>query len=307
MAPDYTQWTMSDGYVVRGRVWRGTTSRAVLYLHGIQSHGGWYEWSASLLAAAGLTVVMPDRRGSGLNGEARGDVSDSGRWLADVDEIAQWTARHRGARRVAVVGVSWGGKLAVAWAARQALVDAPLPGSAAAGARARPKSPGAAGGDLPAPASLLLLAPGVFPLVGLGFVDVLAIGAALLTAPQQQFELPLNDAALFTNNPAGRAYIDGDPLKLTHATARFLYLSRRLDRALAHLGAGAIETPTTLVLSGDDRIIRNDATRRWAERVFASPRMVELPGAPHTLEFEADAGPFRAILDEWAGQQLVST
>ncbi|HMQ16427.1 MAG TPA: hypothetical protein PKC49_10665, partial [Phycisphaerae bacterium] len=56
--PKLIQWTAADGYVLSGRVWTPAQtparSPAVLYLHGIQSHGGWFEWSASLLAQAGL-------------------------------------------------------------------------------------------------------------------------------------------------------------------------------------------------------------------------------------------------------------
>ncbi len=284
VAPRRATWTFSDGYVAHGRVWPGQNPVAVLYLHGIQSHGGWYEWSASLLAAAGLTVVMPDRRGSGLNPAQRGDVPDAQRWLDDLDELARWTTREFRPRRLALVGVSWGGKLAAAWASRAAPEATRTPG--------RPLTP----------AALLLVAPGVFPAVGLGFVDVLAIGAALLTSPTQPFALPFHDSALFTGNAAGRAFIDADPLKLTHASARFLYLSRRLDRDLARLGAGTLSAPTTLVLSGADRIIRNDATRRWAERVFVSPGVIELPDAPHTVEFEADPNRFHAVLADWAAR-----
>ena len=44
----------------------------IVYLHGIQSHGGWYEGSCAHLAAAGFPVYFLDRRGSGLNEQDRG-------------------------------------------------------------------------------------------------------------------------------------------------------------------------------------------------------------------------------------------
>src|SRR5262245_45564310 len=121
IAPTLHEWRMSDGYRVRGRMWNANRTHADLafvYLHGIQSHGGWFEWSASLLAAGGRAVLLPDRRGSGLNREARGDVPSLKRWNDDVDEVVEWTARELGVARVAVVGVSWGGKLAVSLALR---------------------------------------------------------------------------------------------------------------------------------------------------------------------------------------------
>ena len=55
LPPAPNSWTLSDGYVLQGRVWRpasGAARCAVLYLHGIQSHGAWFEWSAGRLALA---------------------------------------------------------------------------------------------------------------------------------------------------------------------------------------------------------------------------------------------------------------
>src|SRR5690606_11137268 len=43
----------------------------IVGVHGIQSHSGWYEWSSSRLAAAGYDVRFLDRRGSGLNEHER--------------------------------------------------------------------------------------------------------------------------------------------------------------------------------------------------------------------------------------------
>ena len=62
----------------------------MLYLHGIQSHGGWFEGSACYLAEKGLHVLLPDRRGSGLNEAERGHARSAGRLLQDVVETMAW-------------------------------------------------------------------------------------------------------------------------------------------------------------------------------------------------------------------------
>ena len=274
--PEFRSWRVSDGYELRGRVWPPLHSGApagVLYLHGIQSHGGWFEWSASCLAQGGLPVLLADRRGSGLNGTARGDTPAAERWLADLDELAEWSEHEWQVQRVAVVGVSWGGKLAVAWALR------------------RPERA----------ARVLLVAPGLFPAVDVGLLARLRIGAALLTCPQREFPVPLADPALFTDEPAGRAFIAGDPLKLTHATARFLYESARLDRRLRRAAPGSLHADTTLLLAGRDQIIRNAPTAAWLRRIAArAPAVQEFPRAAHTLEFEGDLDPFGDVLRHWA-------
>jgi alpha-beta hydrolase superfamily lysophospholipase len=267
---------MSDGYVLRGRVWPPThrnVRHAIIYLHGIQSHGGWFEWSASLLAQHGCAVVMPDRRGSGLNQDNRGDTPSRQRWLLDVDELADWAGSEFGAKQFDVLGVSWGGKQALAWELERV--------------------------DLVR--RLLLIAPGLFPAVDVGARERFRIGRALLTGGKRSFEIPLNDPELFTDNPAGQDFIRNDPLKLTHATARFLWHSRRLDRQLIKAPDGVLRAETTLALAGRDRIIRNEPTEAWLRRVGrGGVRTVRFEDAAHTLEFAADEVPYRTLLEGWA-------
>ncbi len=271
---------MSDGYAVRGRVWpptRRARSHAVIYLHGIQSHGGWFAWSASLLAEHGCPVVLPDRRGSGLNDAARGDTPSAERWLLDIDELATWAQREYGAADFDVVGVSWGGKLALAWALRRA----------------------------ERVARLLLIGPGLFPAVDVGWWKRLQIGLSLLTGGKRTFAIPLDDPALFTDNPEGQAFIANDPLKLARATARFFWHSRRLDQRLLRTRAGGLRAETTLVLAGEDRIIRNQPTEAWLQHA-AGPNglVVRFPQAAHTLEFAADPQEFGDLVGRWVSHGL---
>src|SRR6187401_1092891 len=79
-------YTARDGRRLAARVWRtNDLPRArVVFLHGITSHGGWYNQVASYLASAGFDVHFLDRRGSGLNADEPGDVDDWRTWLDDV-------------------------------------------------------------------------------------------------------------------------------------------------------------------------------------------------------------------------------
>jgi alpha-beta hydrolase superfamily lysophospholipase len=126
----------------------------------------------------------------------------------------------------------------------------------------------------------------------------LAIAAARLFCPGRHFEIPLNDPALFTDNPAMREYLRADPHRLHTATARFLVASAVLDRLIARAEGGALAMPTTLVLAKRDRIINTAATRAAVERLTAgAARIVELDAA-HTLEFEPDPTAFHGLLCE---------
>ncbi len=46
----------------------------LVFIHGIQSHAGWYEYSCTRFSQAGYRVSFLDRRGAGMNAAARGDA-----------------------------------------------------------------------------------------------------------------------------------------------------------------------------------------------------------------------------------------
>ncbi|MFW6133648.1 MAG: alpha/beta fold hydrolase [Planctomycetota bacterium] len=240
----------------------------VVYLHGIQSHPGWFFASASALARRGHPVFQPTRRGSGHASAPRGHARSCGQLLDDVATVCATARERTGASGVHLVGVSWGGKLAAAYAA----------------------------GGKPQPASVTLIAPGIASQVDVGPATKLAVAACLLVRPRRGFAIPLNDPALFTDDEAMRDYIRRDPCRLHRATARFLYVSRILDRRLRRTAAGAIRSPTTLILARRDRIIDNDRTAAAVARLTDGLAVtVELDGA-HTLEFEPDPSPLHDAL-----------
>jgi acylglycerol lipase len=263
---------MSDGYEIRGRIWPpapGASRPLFLYLHGIQSHGGWFEWSASLLAQRGAAVLLPDRRGSGLNQAGRGDTPSGERLLRDCDELIDAVAAN--AQEVIPVGVSWGAKLAVLCALR------------------RPRQVW----------RLILIAPGLFPKVDIGLRARIRVAVALARDPARRFAIPLSDPALFTENPEGRTFIRNDPLKLEEATARFLFHSTLLDRRVKRILPGALAATPAMLLADRDRIVRSDATSRWLKRTAASRATACTLPAAHTLEFEPDLRPFQQVLEAW--------
>jgi len=274
MEPTDATYAGADGTPLVMRVWRPERPRAALvYLHGIQSHSRWYEASSRRLAESGVAVYQVERRGSGMDtAHERGHVDRAEVWLADVALAAERARDETGVAGVHLLGVSWGGKLAVACAA------------------ARP--------DLYK--SLILAAPGVVPRVDVHLATKVRVAKCLaLGRPLERFPIPLADPHLFTENPERIRYIAEDPLSLREVTARFLYESRRLDR-MVRRAAGEVRMPVFLALAERDRIIDNRATRALVERFPAAPkRIVEYPGARHTLEFEPDPEPFFRDLVAW--------
>jgi hypothetical protein len=127
------------------------------------------------------------------------------------------------------------------------------------------------------------------------------IGLSLVSHPERRFPIPLDDPALFTQDHEGQSFIENDPLKLTHATARFLYQSAKLDRRLRRASRGELEAAVTVISAGQDRIIRNAPTIEWLSTI-ANVRITvqEFEDASHTLEFESDPDAFGDAVSAWA-------
>jgi alpha-beta hydrolase superfamily lysophospholipase len=281
-APTYTieEHTASDGYVWKYRVYaaQGTPRADLVFVHGIQSHAGWYEHSCTRFSQAGYRVSFLDRRGAGMNSAARGDARGGFRRL--LDDLAEFlTALPRTAPRghtvtrlpVFLGAISWGGKLAAALERRHpGLID-----------------------------GLLLFCPGFASRVRPTLGQRLLILLCRLVRPSKLFPVPLSDPELFTANPRWHAFLRDDPLRLHQATARLLFESVRLDGYLRFVPK-YVHVPVMLLLAQHDRIINNQKVRTFVDR-FAAPgkQVVEYPGAHHTLEFEPEPDRFIGDVLNW--------
>lgn len=261
--------TAGDGYVWGYRHYPavGSPRARLIYLHGIQSHAGWYEESCKALAGQGGEVYFLDRRGSGVNQQARGDAPSYLRLLDDLAEFLKTLPTD--VPRV-LLGVSWGGKLAVGLQRRH---------------------PGLVGG-------ICLLCPGLRPKIAPSAWMRFRIGGASLLNPRRLFTIPLNAPELFTATPRWLDFLRTDPLALHQATARFLAQSFWLDGYLKRCPR-RVTVPTLLLLAGHDAIVDNFATARYVEQFAGPVETLLYPEAHHTLEFEPDGPPFLNDLLWW--------
>lgn len=265
----------SDGYPFRVTAWKVAAGRKRLgrtvVLHGVQSHAGWYDNLGRTLAEAGLEAIFPDRRGSGSNTRDRGDAPSARRLIQDVAELLETQKQSDPSLPTALAGISWGGKIALTTAAKHPeLVDA-----------------------------LALLCPGLTPRVGVDRLERIDIALSLLFRPRKLFDIPLGDPALFTANPDRRAFIAADPLSIRQATARLLAASFFLDLAVRR-AAERVRQPALLMLAGQDRIVDNESTLEYFNRLpVVDRRVIVYPEAHHTLEFEPDPTLHARELAEW--------
>ncbi|QDT56355.1 lysophospholipase L2 [Caulifigura coniformis] len=255
-------FTASDG--VRLAIHRfhpedGPVRGTIVSLHGIQSHAGWYHRSSTQLAQAGWDVWFLDRRGSGISGGDRGHAEHWERLVNDVVAVLRQIRSRKSPGPVILQAVSWGGKLAAAVARVHAeLVD-----------------------------GLALLYPGIHARIRPGLRQRLLLKLAdFARIRRRRVLIPLDDAALFTSDPARQQFLREDPLSIRVATSGFLNADRHLTH-LAQTAGPELRCPILLMLAGRDRIIDNGAMKRFFATIASPSRtLIEFPEAAHTLEFE---------------------
>lgn len=266
------QIALHDGYEAYARYWpapRGAP--AILHIHGIQSHCGWYTETARALNEAGFAVLQPDRRGSGRNERDRGHAESATQLIDDGLLCAAKLSEMAGVRAVHLIGTSWGGKLAAAMH-----VTAPE-----------------------AAASLSLVTPGIFPIIDVSPTEKFKIGWSMVSNPTKHYDIPLNDPELFTDDPRYIRYLREDGLQLHQATAGFFLASRRMDKLTAKL-PHAPAAPLHVFLAANERIIDNDKTRALVRNLpWPHRHVTTYAHSRHTLEFGVDRDAYLTDLVRW--------
>ncbi len=260
-----------DGVTLRYREWDAKTPKGVLIgVHGIRSHGAWYNDSCAYLCSKGYRVLFPDRRGSGLNrGEAK--PAPYRRWIEDLEHFVGMGEKGLPGKPVHLLGISWGGRLAA---------------SVAASGRVRLRS-------------VIFSAPGLVSFRDYGFWMKLTVATALLLKKKKEFVIPLSDPALFTDDPDERNYIEEDAFGLRSAPAEFLFESRRLERYAKTAFVG-IRIPLLLLLAGRDRIVDNVAVKNLFSSCASGDKVMKVyEQARHTLEFDACKKAYFDDLVKW--------
>jgi acylglycerol lipase len=235
---------------------------AFIYLHGIESHSGWFDDAAERIAARGYPVFSIDRRGSGINRENRGYVSghvERGTRLVEDIHQAVGIAKASGkVDEIYLIGLSWGGKYAMAY-------DAIHPDEVD---------------------GMILITPGMKPKVDLTPIEKAAVFTDVVLVPKRQHRIPI-DPEMFTSNPEQLRLIRNDPLKLHTASAGFMWQSLRMDRLVEKMDDGK-HPPMLVFLAGKDRIIDNQATRSFVTRnPNRTVKIIEYPDQTHSIQLDA--------------------
>jgi len=228
-----------------------TRSRGVYLLHGSGEHAARYERLATRLAAAGWRVGAHDHPGHGRSGGPRGRLPVDGA-LATRAAIEYSGFAHETDATPFLFGHSLGGLVAT----ELVLLH-------------RMEVPG-----------LLLSAPAIVPrLTGR---ETLKLRALSLLAPRLAIELP-SDASRLTRDPEQQRIALEDPLNHGFKSAELVnWLMRTAGQVLA--AADQLDTPTLLMIAGDDPVIDIERTRDFVSRAPEARLTVHAhEGARHEL------------------------
>ena len=247
----------------------GTADTALIYLHGIESHGGWFKIASEMLRQHDLDIFLLDRRGSGINRENRGFISghvDSYKTLfEDIQTFIQPLREHYDS--IVLIGLSWGGKLALAYSATYP-------------------------DDID---KLILITPGIRALVDVSFTQKIQIVFGSIFNPTMQIVGPIEDH-MFTNTPKYLELIQNDPLKLDNASARFYFQSARLDWYVDK-NIKNNSTPTLLFLAENDPIIDNEGVANVMVKSSAPLTTHLYEDQKHSIQFDAPKRMTKDIVD----------
>ena len=248
-----------------------TPKPPVLIIHGIQSHPGWFSPTCFALADAGHPVYCIARRGSGANASPRGHASSISQLFDDLDCAREFVNKQAGGQKIHLAGISWGGKLLACYLAQRPSVQEQV-------------------------LSATLICPGISAAVDISPRTKLSIGFSLLTGGKKLFDIPLSQPGLFTKNPKMIAYLENDQLALHQATAKFLFLTAKMEKILTRCDHNAIKCRLNLILADRDRIINNAKCKRIVEKITDENFEVHTLVGEHTLDFEADPSAFHQCL-----------
>jgi alpha-beta hydrolase superfamily lysophospholipase len=256
----------------------GTPAGILVMVHGFSAHAGLYADSAAFFAGQGLAVCAYDGRGHGRSTGRRGHVRRFSDYRFDLGVVlADMRARHPDLP-IFLLGHSQGGLVALDFA-----LSAPA--------------------DLPL-AGLILLCPFLGLALAVPAYKRLLSPVLNVVWPTLALGNELRPEAA-AHDPGSQQRLAADPLVGHVATPRWFTEVQATQAALA-ARAGDLRTPTWLGLAGADRIVSNDAIRRFAAATVPPLAPSVYPGAAHEVLLDSEKRQVRADIATWVVARLLS-
>jgi len=258
------QFTTEDDLKLYYNYWPAENGAAVaVYLHGLESHMGWFFNLAESLNSKGINVYAFDRRGSGINRDSCKNFCLK-YILSDLKIFLDLVKKEHPYSKIFLIGLCLGGKIAVSFASCfQNYVD-----------------------------GLALISPSLKNKLKFSLFDILSI----LFRPNSMLKIPIEDK-MFTSNEKCLKYVSKDPMRLHYIPARHLLEIVKMDRSVKD-ALNNLRLPVLLMLAGIDDIIDTASIKKWFKKLPSPDKTIKVyKNCYHLLTFEENAN---EIIDEAA-------
>jgi len=266
----------ADGLSLEVRRWQEDTVPhrwTFVIVHGLGEHSGRYQHLAARFTPLGATVYAMDQRGHGRSGGKRGHAPSLDALLDDIDAVVL-RAREDDGSPVVLIGHSFGGLLAIAYALKhadhidRAIFSAPL-------LKVKQRVPAWK-------RALSTVLPRIAP--GMTFSNEV-------------------DASLLSHDPGNGPAYTSDPLVHDHITAG-LYGDTIARGEEFIMRAPELRVPFLLMQGRDDQIVDPVGSQRFFARAAAPDRAFCLyPGLYHEIFNELDREKVFQDIESWLTQR----
>ena len=232
----------------------GVPRGAFLFLHGMESHSGWFLEFASRLVGRGWATVTFDRSGWGKSRGVRGHLATYRDFVEEATGVASTVREKYGSLHL--VGMSWGGMATLYLGLRRGwLFD-----------------------------SLSLLAPGIASKKDMAFGDKFRVMSDFLRGAPNRRIKPTLHPEHFTQDKSWQLFIDADADRVREITTSFCIETVKMRRFIQETAGKRRIPPALCLLAANDQVIDNRRTEEICRR--AGMEVETVPDACHTLIFE---------------------
>lgn len=258
-------FTTEDNLGLYYNVWQAKKDApCVIYLHGLESHMGWFFNIAEFLRSKGMNVYAFDRRGSGLNRD-RCKSFCAKYILSDLKTFLDLVKYEHPESMIFLLGLCLGGKIAVSFAASY---KDHLDG-------------------------LILVSPSLKNKLKFSLLDILSI----LFRPNSMIKSPIEDH-MFTSNEKYLKHVKKDAMRLRYIPAQHFLEIARMDKFVKS-ALHNVHLPVLLMLAGKDDIIDTESIKKWFLKLPSEDKTLRVyDDFHHILTFEEKAD---VVLEDIAG------
>jgi alpha-beta hydrolase superfamily lysophospholipase len=267
---------MADGTSIFYRYWRvaDPAAPALVFVHGLGAHTGWFIDMGNQWSSRGLNVYMDDHRGFGRSGGPRGHIRQGTIYLEDLQRFLIQVKSLHPASPLFLCGHSMGGIFAIYVAAADG------------------------GQAVSALSGLILINPWIKDAVKVKPAALVGTLVGGMTGSDRLFKRDVNTEEM-TRVPAATDMLNTDSYWVRHQSQSFLYQVTLLrQRVLGQ--ARRVQTPALVIQTEGDRTLVQAATRQCYLQLGSKDKTWKTyPDLAHDFEFEPERGTLDTDIADW--------